>query len=61
MTQTENLYYGQSGVNDADALFPVQPRLVENAFPVPSGPSLGVKIDEELAPARWFGDELVKH
>lgn len=49
VTQTENLYYGQSGVNDADALFPVQPLLEGNSFPVPTGPGLGIEIDEKLA------------
>ena len=52
VTQTENLYYGQSGVNDAEALFPVQPRLEGTAFPVPSTPGLGIDIDEKLAAAR---------
>lgn len=49
VTQSENLYYGQSGVNDADLLFPVQPRLVGTSFPVPETPGLGVEIDEERA------------
>jgi galactonate dehydratase len=48
-TQAENLYFGKSGVNDADALFPVQPRLVGNSFPVPVAPGLGVELDEGLA------------
>ncbi len=52
VTQTENLYYGQSGVNDADVLFPVQPRLAGTAFPVPTAPGLGVEIDEVLAQAQ---------
>ena len=54
VTQTENLYYGQSGVNDADALFPVQPRLAGNSFPVPTAPGLGIEIDEELAAAQTW-------
>lgn len=49
VTQTENLYYGKSGVNDADVLFPVQPRLVGNSFPVPDAPGLGIELDEALA------------
>ena len=49
VTQTENLYYGQSGVNDADALFPMQPRLEGNSFPIPTAPGLGIDIDEKLA------------
>ena len=49
VTQTENLYFGKSGVNDADALFPVQPRLVGSSFPVPDAPGLGVELDERLA------------
>jgi len=49
VTQTENLYYSESGVNDADVLFPVQPHLAGNAFPVPDAPGLGVEIDEQLA------------
>ena len=49
VTQTENLYFGKTGVNEADALFPVQPRLVGNSFPVPDAPGLGVELDERLA------------
>jgi galactonate dehydratase len=49
VTQTENLYYGQSGVNDAEALFPVQPLLEGTSFPVPTTPGLGIDIDEKLA------------
>ncbi|MFT5195036.1 MAG: galactonate dehydratase [Cellvibrionaceae bacterium] len=48
-TQTENLYYGQDGVNEADLMFPEQPRLVGNSFPVPDKPGLGVELNEELA------------
>ncbi len=54
VTQSENLYYGQSGVNDAEVLFPVQPRLVGNAFPVPDAPGLGVELDEKLAQAHTW-------
>jgi galactonate dehydratase len=49
VTQSENLYYGQSGVNDADLLFPQQPLLVGTSFPVPDTPGLGVELDEMLA------------
>jgi galactonate dehydratase len=49
VTQSENLYYGASGTNDADVLFPVQPRLAGNVFPVPTTPGLGVELDEALA------------
>jgi galactonate dehydratase len=49
VTQTENLYYGQSGVDDAKALFPVQPLLEGTSFPVPTTPGLGIEIDENLA------------
>lgn len=49
VTQTENLYYGKSGINEAEALFPVQPRLVGNSFPVPEAPGLGIELDEALA------------
>ncbi len=48
-TQTENLYYGDKGINDADVLFPVQPRLVGNSFPVLDTPGLGIEIDESAA------------
>ena len=48
-TQSENLYYGQSGVNEAEGLFPVQPRLVGNSFPVPTAPGLGIEMDEKQA------------
>jgi galactonate dehydratase len=49
VTQSENLYYGQSGVNDAETLFPQQPRLVGTSFPVLDTPGLGVELDETLA------------
>ena len=52
VTPTENLYYGAAGVNDADLLFPVQPRLEGTVFPVPTAPGLGVEIDEERAQAQ---------
>lgn len=52
VTQTENLYYGASGINDADLLFPVQPRLEGTSFPVPTAPGLGVEINEEAALAQ---------
>ncbi len=49
VTQSENLYYGQSGINEAEALFPVQPRLVGTGFPVSDAPGLGIEIDEKQA------------
>jgi len=49
VTQAENLYSGKSGVNDADMLFPTQPRLSGNVFAVPDAPGLGVEIDEKVA------------
>ena len=49
VTQSENLYYGKGGINDADALFPVQPRLDGTGFPVLDTPGLGIELDEELA------------
>lgn len=49
VTQAENLYSGKTGVDDADALFPVQPRLVGNSFPVPTTPGLGLEFDEARA------------
>jgi galactonate dehydratase len=52
VSQSENLYYGQSGINDADLLFPVQPRLEGTSFPVPTTPGLGVTIDLERAEAQ---------
>jgi galactonate dehydratase len=48
------LYYGQSGVDEAEALFPTQPRLVGNSFPVPETPGLGVEFDEKLAHSKEF-------
>lgn len=49
VTQTENLYYGKGGKDDAEALFPVQPRLKGTSIPVPETPGLGVELDEALA------------
>jgi galactonate dehydratase len=54
VTQTENLYYGQSGINDAEALFPVQPLLEGTSFPVPTAPGLGIEIDEKLAKSQTW-------
>ena len=54
VTQTENLYYGQSGVNDAEALFPVQPLLEGTSFPVPTAPGLGIEIDMKLAESQTW-------
>ncbi len=53
-TQTENLYYGDTGVDEAAALFPVRPHLVGNAFPVPTTPGLGVELDEALAQSQMW-------
>ncbi len=41
------------GHDDAD-LYPVQPRLEGDRFPVPDGPGLGVAFDEELAKRQEF-------
>jgi len=49
VTQTENLYYGKSGANDAELLFPTQPVLEGTSFRVPDAPGLGVDIDMRLA------------
>ncbi|GAC1384157.1 MAG: galactonate dehydratase [Herpetosiphon sp.] len=49
VTQTENLYYGASGRNDADLLFTEQPRLTNNVFVVPDAPGLGIEVDEAQA------------
>ena len=49
VTQSENLYYGQDGINEADLLFPTQPRLDGNGFPVPDAPGLGIDFDETIA------------
>ena len=54
VTQTENLYYGQSGVNDADLLFPQQPLLAGTGFPVPDAPGLGIDFDEQLAKSQTW-------
>jgi galactonate dehydratase len=54
VTQTENLYYGQSGVDDAEKLFPVQPLLEGTSFPVPTAPGLGIEIDEERAQSQTW-------
>lgn len=53
-TQTENLYRDKDGVNEADLLFPVQPRLVGASFPVPEAPGLGVEFDEKLAQSQTW-------
>lgn len=49
VSQAENLYAGKTGVSDADLLFPVQPHLVGNSFPVPDAPGLGIELDEARA------------
>jgi galactonate dehydratase len=49
VTQAENLYHGQSGVSDAELLFPTQPLLVGTGFPVPDTPGLGIEMDLDRA------------
>ncbi len=49
VTESENLYAGQNGENDADKLFPVQPRLQGSGFPLPTAPGLGLEFNEDLA------------
>ena len=46
------MYYGKTSANEADALFPVPPRLVGTTFPLPDAPGLGVELDEKLAQAQ---------
>ena len=53
-TPSENIYQSQDGVDEAEALFPVQPRLAGNVFPVPEAPGLGVELDEERAAAQTW-------
>ena len=52
VSPTENLYKNTSGVDDSDVLFPVQPHLINNAFPVPTTPGLGIEFDEQAAQAQ---------
>jgi galactonate dehydratase len=52
VTQTENLYYGPTGVDEAALMFPVQPVLNGTVFPVLDTPGLGVEFDEERAQAQ---------
>jgi len=49
VTQTENLYYGNTGEDDSNTMFPLQPRLLGTTFPVPDAPGLGVELNEEAA------------
>lgn len=49
VTESENLYAGKTGENDADLLFPTQPRLKGSGFPLPTAPGLGLEFDEERA------------
>jgi galactonate dehydratase len=49
VTEAENLYAGATGVNDADRLFPTQPRLEGTSFPLPTAPGLGIEMDEAAA------------
>ncbi len=51
-TPSENIYTSQAGVDDAEALFPVQPRLTGQVFAVPTAPGLGVELNEDLAAAQ---------
>jgi galactonate dehydratase len=53
-SQTESLYYGDSGEADAAALFPNQPRLSGNVFKVTDAPGLGIDFDEERAKHQTF-------
>lgn len=49
VTEAENLYHGASGADDAEVLFTAQPRLINNGFPVPETPGLGIELNEEVA------------
>jgi galactonate dehydratase len=49
VSPTENLYRNEAGVDESEALFPVQPRLVGTAYPVPDLPGIGVELNEPAA------------
>ena len=49
VSPTENLYLNAAGVDEAEALFPVQPRLTGTGYAVSEAPGLGVEFNEALA------------
>lgn len=59
VSPTENLYLNKAGLDESQAMFPVQPRLVGTAFPVSDAPGLGVELNEPLAQAQpWHFAEM---
>jgi galactonate dehydratase len=48
-SETENLGVNQAGVDEAAALFPLQPQRAGPGYPVPNAPGLGVELNEALA------------
>jgi galactonate dehydratase len=47
-SETENLSMNQAGVNEATALFPLQPQRAGPGYPVSDAPGLGVEMNEAL-------------
>jgi galactonate dehydratase len=58
-SETENLFLNEAGVNEATALFPMQPQRAGAGYPVPYAPGLGVELNESLAQAQsWQFSEF---
>jgi galactonate dehydratase len=58
VSPTENLYLNAEGVDEAEAMFSVQPRLSGTGYPISDAPGLGVEFNEALAASQpWhFGE-----
>ena len=49
VSPTEHLYRNAEGVDESEAMFPLQPQLVGTGYPVSDAPGLGVELNEALA------------
>lgn len=58
---TENLFVNADGVDEAAALFPLQPQQQGAAFPVPDLPGLGIELNEALAQTHTFHFQEFPH
>ncbi len=59
VSPTENLYANAAGVDEGEAMFPLQPRLAGTGYPVSDAPGLGVEFNEALAASQpWHYGEF---
>ena len=54
VSQTENLYQTEAGIDELEAMFPVHPKLAGTAYPVSDAPGIGVELNEPLAQSQTW-------